>query len=181
MRTASGLVDEKRYSELFDRYVSHVGVWVKGEKIRNPHTGEFENADERMMREVEGLLGVRTRHDDHRRGLISSIAAFAIDHPGAKIVNAVVFPQQMRKLREAVFAERRKAVALVVRDMVSLLRDRQAPPGEPREPGLSSLVEEQRRNASLALDRLKTMGYCDACALDAASALVRARFAELVT
>jgi predicted Ser/Thr protein kinase len=99
MRTASGLVDETRYAELFDRYISHVGVWVKGEKIRNAHTGEFEAADERMMREVEGLLGVRAKHEDHRRGLISTIAAWAIDHPGAKIVNSVVFPQQMRKLR----------------------------------------------------------------------------------
>jgi hypothetical protein len=64
--------------------------------------------------------------------------------------------------------------------MVSLLRDRQTPSGEPRDPALS-LHEEQRRNALAALDRLKKMGYCDGCALDAASALLRARFAELVT
>src|SRR4029079_3827816 len=28
MRTASGLVDETRYAELFDRYITHVGYWV---------------------------------------------------------------------------------------------------------------------------------------------------------
>ncbi|MEJ7727998.1 MAG: serine protein kinase PrkA [Polyangiaceae bacterium] len=179
-RSASGLVDETRYAELFNRYISHVGVWVKGEKIRNVHTGDFEVADERMMREIEGLIGVRGKAEDHRRGLISSIAAYAIDHPGDKIVNYVVFPQQIRKLREAVFGERRKAVAHVVRDLVSLLRDRQRPSGVPKDPALS-LHEEQRKNALLALDRLKTMGYCDSCALDAASALVRARFAELIT
>jgi predicted Ser/Thr protein kinase len=179
MRAASGLVDETRYGELFDRYVSHVGTWVKQEKIRNPVTGEHEPPDERMMREVEALLGVRAKHDDHRRGLISTIAAWAIDHPGEKIVNAVVFPQQIRRLREAVFTDRRRAVALGVRDLVSLLRDRQE--GATVDPGRPTLHEEQRRNAQTALERLRTMGYCDACALDAGSAILRARFSELVT
>jgi predicted Ser/Thr protein kinase len=193
MRSASGLVDETRYAELFDRYISHVGVWVKGEKVRNPHTGEFENPDERMMREIEGLLGVRGKNEDQRRGLISNIAAWAIDHPGEKIVNAVVFPQQMKRLREAVFTERRKGVAQIVRDLVSILRSREAdsaaaargreagkPSAEPRG-GWGELHEEQRKNALKALDRLIAMGYCENCALDAASTLLRARFAELVT
>lgn len=176
MRTASGLVDETRYGELFDRYIAHVGTWVKGEKTRNPHTGESESPDERMMREIEALLGVRAKHDDHRRGLISTIAAWAIDHPGQKIVNSVVFPQQIKKVREAVFTERRKGVALVVRDLVSLLSD----PTQ-KDPSWGALHEEQRRNATVALGRLEAMGYCRSCALDAASALLRARFNELVT
>lgn len=188
MRTASGLVDESRYAELFDRYVSHVGAWVKGEKLRNPHTGDFEAADERMMREVEGLLGVKTKHDEHRKNLISTIAAFAIENPGTKIVNSVVFPRDMKKLRDAVFADRRKSVALLVRDMVTVLRARRIA-AAPQEDGAasearaveSSLVEERKREAWAAYERLATMGYCEACALDAASALVRARYAELVT
>jgi predicted Ser/Thr protein kinase len=176
MRIASGLVDEVRYGELFDRYVAHVSIWVKGEKIRNPHTGAFENPDERMMREIEGLLGVKQKHEEHRRGLISTIAAWAIDHPGEKIVNAVVFPQQMKRLRDTVFTERRKGVALVVRDLVSFLRDQRK-----QESGWGDLQEEARKNAASALERLKGMGYCEHCALDAASAVLRARFAELVT
>jgi predicted Ser/Thr protein kinase len=171
-------VDEARYAELFDRYIAHVGVWVKGEKIRNPHTGDHEDPDERMMREVEALLGAKQKNEDHRRGLISSIAAWAIDHPGEKIVNSVVFPQQLRKVREAVFTERRKGVAAVVRDLVQLLRDRRA---SKTGDALDGLREEQRKNALTALERLKKMGYCESCALDAASVLVRARFAELVT
>ncbi|HLM74091.1 MAG TPA: serine protein kinase PrkA, partial [Polyangiaceae bacterium] len=147
------------------------------EKIRNPHTGEHENPDERMMREVEGLIGVKQKQEDHRRGLISTIAAYAIDHPGDKIVNSIVFPQQLRKVREAVFTERRKGVASVVRDLVGILRSR----SQRSEGTLDGLHEEQRKNASTALDRLKTMGYCESCALDAASVLLRARFAELVT
>ncbi|EYF07916.1 PrkA family serine protein kinase [Chondromyces apiculatus] len=179
MRAASGLVEEGRYAELFDRYIHHVTVWVKGEKIRNPHTGDFEQPDERMMREVEGLLGTQGRHEDHRRGLISSIAAWAIDHPGEKVVNETVFPHLLRKLRDTVFRDRRQGVALVVRDLCTFLRDGKEQ--RPRDPAWGELREEQRRNARAALERLRQMGYCDNCALDAATALLRARYAELVT
>lgn len=178
LRVASGLVDDTRYAELFDRYIVHVGVWVKGEKIRNPHTGEYESADERLMREVETLLGVKTKVEDHRRGLISTIAAWAIDHPGEKIVNAVVFPQPIRKLREAVFSDRRRAVALVVDEMVTILRARREG-GEQK--GLDDrLSADHERDALHVLGRLREMGYCESCALDAGSAILRARYAELV-
>jgi serine protein kinase len=33
-------------------------------------------------------------------------------------------------------------------------------------------------NALAALERLKGMGYCESCALDAGAALLRARFAD---
>jgi len=181
MRAASGIVDEVRYNELFDRYILHVGAAVKGEKLRNPHTGQSEPADERMMREIEGLLGAKGKAEDYRKGLISMIAAWAIDHPGEKVVNSVVFPQHLRRLRDTFFADRRKAVALLCRDLVMLLRDRvsDGPPSESR--GGKNLRDEQRKNALAAFGRLQAMGYCEHCALEGGSALLRARFAELVT
>ncbi len=72
--------------------------------------------------------------------------------------------------------ERRKGVAVVVRDLVSLLRDKRQ-----EDSGFKDLHEEARKNAKSALERLRGMGYCESCALDAASAVLRARFAELVT
>ncbi|MBL9025257.1 MAG: serine protein kinase PrkA [Myxococcales bacterium] len=181
MRAASGLVDETRYKELFDRYVTHVSVWVKGETIRNPHTGDYEKADERLMREVEGLIGVTQKNDDHRKSLISFIAAWAIDHPGQRAVNEVVFPELLRKLQEAVFAERRKPIALLVRDLVRILREKKdaKEKGEERAPD-KDLGEARRREATAMLERLRKMGYEEDSALDAASAVLRARFHELV-
>lgn len=182
MRAASGIVDEVRYNELFDRYIVHVGTYVKGEKLRNPHTGAAEPPDERMMIEIEGLLGVKTNDPkEYRRGLISMIAAWAIDHPEEKFTNAVVFPQQLRKLRDAFFADRRKAVALVCRDLVVLLRDRAARGSSAEPPMGNNLREEQRKNALAAFGRLQAMGYCEHCALEGGSALLRARYNELVT
>lgn len=181
MRAASGLVDETRYKELFDRYVTNVSVWVKDETIRNPHTGDYEKADERMMREVEGLLGVTQKNEEHRRSLISFIAAWAIDHPGQRAVNEVVFPDLLRKLQEAVFAERRKPIALLVRDLVRVLREKKEAKEKGEERATDKdLGEARRREANAVLERLKKMGYDEDSALDAASAVLRARFHELV-
>jgi predicted Ser/Thr protein kinase len=198
VRAASGLVDEVRYKELFDRYILQVSLWVKGETTRNPLTGEYEKADERMMREVEGLLGVSQKNEEHRRGLISFIAAWAIDHPGQRAVNETVFPDLLKKLKEAVFAERRKPIALLVRDLVRILRERkEAREKAAREAegtstaadkrhddraatGTGDLGEARRREATAMLERLFKMGYDEDSALDAASAVLRARFHELV-
>jgi predicted Ser/Thr protein kinase len=170
MRVASGLVSESQYGELFDKYVAHVGVWVKKEKVRNRVTGNYEDPDELMMGEVEGLLGVKGDPSDYRKGLISAIAAWAIDHPDQKVDNTVVFAGQTKKLREAVFAERRKQIALVARDMMLVLSDQ-----------MTGLNAEQISEARAATERLKkSYGYCDECARDTASALVRWRYAELV-
>jgi hypothetical protein len=82
----------------------------------------------------------------------------------------------MKRLRETFFTERRKGVAHVVRDLISLLRDQRK-----QESGWGDLHEEARKKARESLERLKGMGYCEHCALEAASAVLRARFAELVT
>lgn len=187
MRRASGLVDEIRYQELFERYVTHVSVWTKGEKIRHAMTGEYQDPDERMMREVEALLGVKEKHEEHRRGLISSIAAWAIEHPGQRVEPLVVFPQLLQKIKDAVFAERRRPVALLVKDLVRILLARKdaqkaEAAGKPAaaKPEDHGLDDARRRAALEALERLKGMGYDDECALDAASAVLSARYAELV-
>jgi predicted Ser/Thr protein kinase len=171
LRVASGLVLESQYAELFDRYVTHVGVWVKKEKIRNRVTGTYEDPDERMMGQVETLLGVHGDASELRQSLISSIAAWAIDHPGERVDNAVVFAQENRKLRDAVFAERRPQVAALARDVVVWLSDRGA-----------GLDEQRRAAAREACGRLvERLGYCEDCARDTASSLLRWRYADLVS
>ncbi|MEO6603798.1 MAG: serine protein kinase PrkA [Polyangiaceae bacterium] len=168
-RVASGLVDETRYSDLFDRYVIHVNYWVKREKFRNPLTGQYEEPDERMMREVEALLGSPDKAEDVRHSLIGSIAAWAIDHPDQPLDNSKVFGSQLRRLRESAFSERRVGVAKLCRDLFSLLR----------EEG-SGLNDARRLAAQKAFSVLETrFGYQRGSAGDAAVALMRERFADV--
>jgi serine protein kinase len=169
-RIASGLVDEARYAELFTRYVTHVNFWLKHEKLRNPITGQYEDPDQRLMQEVETLLGASGAPDELRNSLISAIAAWAIDHPDEPLDHSRIFAGQLRKLREAVFAERRTAVARLCRDVLVLLRQE------------GSGLDEQRRTAARrAVEELKTrFGYEDVSVGDAAAVLVAERFAELL-
>src|SRR3954452_24102337 len=46
VRESMGLISEGQYNEIFERYVTIVSHWVKGEKMRNRVTGEFEKPDE---------------------------------------------------------------------------------------------------------------------------------------
>jgi predicted Ser/Thr protein kinase len=170
-RQASGLVDETRYTELFERYVTHVSFWTKKEKLRNPMTGQYEDPDERLMNEVETLLGSPDKPEDMRNGLINAIAAWAIDHPGQTLDHGKVFAPQLRRLREAVFAERRSAVAKLCRDVLLLLKENG-----------SGLDAARKAAAQRAVDQLKArFGYEDGSASDAAVALVRERLATLLS
>jgi serine protein kinase len=167
---ASGLVEEQRYVEFFDRYVQHVSVWVKKERVYNKITRAYEDPDERTMAEVERLLDVKIDAQEWRKQLISAIAAWALDHPGAKVDPTTVFPQYLKRMREAIFGDKRDAVAMLAKGIVLLVR----------EEG-SGLDSERRREAEAAIGRMEEkMGYCKSCAADAASLLLRKRFHDLV-
>ena len=89
---SSGLIDDTQYADLFERYVQHVSVWTKRERIRNKLTGEYEEPDEKMMREVERLLEVKGDAHEARKQMISAIAAWSIDHPGRRSSPRTSFP-----------------------------------------------------------------------------------------
>ena len=167
MYVASGVVEEGRYEELFERYIQHVSVWVKRERIRNRVTGELEEPDEGMMREVERLLDLKGEPADARRGVISGIAAWAIDHPGDRVDPSKVFPGSIERMRDVVFAGKRPVIVRLVRDITVLVRDEG-----------SGLDDARRTEVRAVLDRLASrFGYCDACATDAAATLAVTRFA----
>lgn len=171
LRIVSGIVEETRYAELFDRYVTHVSYWVKGEQLRNPMTGAYESPDARLFAEVERLLGATDKAEQFRRSLINSIAAWAIDHPDETVDNQRVFSDHLRRLREAVFAERRGALAKLCRDIVLLLR----------EEG-SGLDSERRKAAEGAVRGLEARyGYIEESAADAAAMMLKHRYAELLS
>jgi hypothetical protein len=164
-RVASGLVDERRYAELFERYILHVSYWTKGEKLKSPHTGEYQDPDERMMQEVERLLAPSGDHKQFRHSLINRAAAWAIDHPGKPVDNREVFGAWLRRLRDAAFAEKRTAIARACRDCILLVREDGA-----------GLDEARRRGARTLFDELgRRFGYQDSSAVDAAVALLRER------
>jgi predicted Ser/Thr protein kinase len=165
-RVASNLVDEGRYNELFERYVLHVSYQLKGEKLRSPVTGEYVEPDERLMQDVERLLGVTTDKKPFRASLINLAAAWAIEHPGQPVDNRKVFATWLQRLRDAAFAEKRSNMSRLSRDVVLLVRDNGA-----------GLDDARRKAARALVDNLQArFGYEESSAVDAALALARERF-----
>lgn len=169
LRSASGLVDEARYVEMFERYVHHVSAQIKGERIRNKLTGRDDPPDETMLKDIERQLGATGAPEEFRRNVISRLAAWAIDHPGEKVPYTRLFPNYVQRLKEVFFQERRKQVVAHTKELLVLLAE-----------GGASLDDEARKRANASLETLRARhGYCDRCAADAAAALLKDRYADV--
>lgn len=166
VRTAMGLVEERRYIDQFERYVSLVSHWFRKEKVTNPITGRDEAPDESFMSDVERALEMQTRREEFRREVINKIGAWSVDNPRQKPDMEIIFPGQISALREAFFAERRKQVRRINDDLLILLTD-----------GPDKMPPDQAAAARSTVDSLRSrFGYCEACAKDAVLALVRKRY-----
>jgi predicted Ser/Thr protein kinase len=169
VRTSMGLVEERRYIQQFERYVSHVSHWVKREKVRNPVTGKDEDPDEELMGDVERMLEVGSgegRREEFRREVISRIGAWSLDHLGKKPDYERIFPRPIAHLREAFFGDRKKQIRKINEDLLVYLVD-----------GPARMAAEAAEASAKTIDGLKQrFGYCEHCAKDAVLALVRKRY-----
>ncbi|MBM4374609.1 MAG: serine protein kinase PrkA [Deltaproteobacteria bacterium] len=169
MREASGLIAPEQHEDLFRRYIHHVRAFVKGETLRHPLTGRDEPPDARLMRDVEALLGVTGEPRAHRDGLLSRVAAWVIEHPDAEPRPTEIFAAQIERMRAAAHERMRQPFARLLRDLVGLLRE-----------GPSSHAAASRRDVACMHERLVERGYDADSAAEAASALLRERYADLV-
>lgn len=170
VRSSMGLVDERQYLDLLTKYITHVSHWTKKEKLRNAATGRLEDPDEDMMTEVERTLGMGQKRDDYRHEVIGKIASWSIDHPGQKIDYGTVFPRQLQQLREAYFDQRKKLVKKTVDDVLQFLTDGADKMRNRIDKEAFERVETTIRNMK------EKFGYCDHCARDAVSYLMRKRY-----
>jgi predicted Ser/Thr protein kinase len=170
IRDSMGMVSEAQYRELFGRYVTLVSHWVKGERIQNKVTGEYEAPSEDRMLELERI--VMPSVDDRasfRRGLISAIGAYRLDHPeGREIDYVAIFPDLFRRLRDHYFEERKRQLRRSRENVLRYLSDERA-----------SLDDKAKRQVE---DTLRVMrdryGYCEQCAQDAILFLMRRRYED---
>ncbi|MBI2896106.1 MAG: serine protein kinase PrkA [Deltaproteobacteria bacterium] len=170
LRSASGIVAETQYMDLFELYISHVSHWVKREKLLNRVTGTYEDPDEELMRRIERTIDAGPSADDFRKNIIPVVAAWAIERPGQKIDFAAIFPAYIQKVKEHTFRERREQVARLARDIVTHVSTPEA-----------SLETQAREHVVRTLAQMRErFGYCDRCARDAAGALLSSRYRDLL-
>jgi predicted Ser/Thr protein kinase len=162
-----GMVSASQYRDLFDRYLGMVSSWVQGERIRNRVTGEYEQPDEARMAEFERIVASADEsRPDFRRQLIAAIGAFRVDHPGAEVDSAAIFPDLFRRLREHYFEERKREISRSKDNLLRYLAGETA-----------GLDERARRDVERTLGTLRQRyGYCEHCAKEAVLFLLRRRY-----
>jgi serine protein kinase len=168
IRESMGMVSEGQYRELFGRYVTLVSHWVKGEKVKNRVTGASEAPDEERMVEFERIvMPVGEDRGSFRRGLISAVGAFRLDHPDtAEIDYVAIFPDLFRRLRDHYFDERKRQLHRSKENVLRYLSDDR-----------SSLDEKARRQVEATLATMRERyRYCEHCAKDAILFLMRRRY-----
>jgi serine protein kinase len=167
LRTAMGLVEDASYQELFTRYITHLTHYVSKEKLHNPHTGAYEEADEKLMGEVEKELGIEVEADEFRNGLMTKIGAWSVDNKGEKPDYPLIFPDHFDRLSSSYYESHRQRVKRNLEDALRVLSDE------------GGVEEERRERAEETLARLqRDHGYCEHCAREAITLLFRARYAD---
>ncbi len=72
--------DEEAISRLCSNYIDNIKAYTQRERVRNRYTGQYEEADERLMRSIEEKIDIpESRKDDFRREIMNYIGALAIE------------------------------------------------------------------------------------------------------
>src|SRR6266851_7077353 len=169
VREAMGLVSEKQYRTMFERYVLHVLAWTRGERLRNPHTGENERPDEEMLAQTEAIVmaGSEDRRD-FRRGLISAVGAYRLEHSEGEIDYSQIFPDLFRRLRDHFFDERKRTLRKNAEKVLRYLGDEKA-----------QLSTKEQQQVEETLRAMKDRhGYCEHCAKDGIVLLLSRRYTD---
>src|SRR5882672_6128242 len=168
VRQAMGLVSEKQYRTMFERYVLHVLAWTRGERLRNPHTGDMERPDEEMMAQTESIVmsGSEDRRE-FRRGLISAVGAHRLEHPDGEIDYSQIFPDLFRRLRDHFFDERKRTLRKNAERVLRHLGDERG-----------QLAVREQTQAQETLLALEKYGYCEHCAKDGILLLLAKRYTD---
>src|SRR5437588_7846399 len=168
VRDAMGLVSEKQYRELFERYVQNVLAWTRGERVRNKVTGEMERPDEDMMISTEAIvLSGGEERREFRRALIAAIGAHRIDHPVGDIDYSQIFPDLFRRLRDHFFDERKRTLRKYAERVLRYLGDERG-----------QLAAREQSQVQETLRGLEKYGYCENCAKDGIVLLLAKRYTD---
>jgi serine protein kinase len=145
---AFGLIAPDNELTQLNEYIHQLRYKLKGEKVHNPHTGQYDEPNEQFMREVEKRLGIKSDIDRARDSIIQQIAKWKIENPDADLDYKVIFEEELRALRLS-YLEETEEMAIERRDELMTYLS-----------GEGQLDDQSQQKAELALDYLKrTLGY----------------------
>ncbi len=138
--------DEEAISRLCANYIDNVKAYTQKEKVKNPYTGQYEEADERLMRSIEAKIDIsESRKDDFRREIMNYIGALAIE---GKTFDFRTNERLQRALELKLFEDQKDSIKLT--SIVSTVVDK----------------ETQEKIDVVKSRLIRNYDYCDVCATD---------------
>jgi serine protein kinase len=138
--------DEEAISRLCANYIDNVKAYTQKEKVKNPYTGQYEEADDRLMRSIEEKIEIsENRKDDFRREIMNYIGALAIE---GKTFDFRTNERLQRALELKLFEDQKDSIKLT--SIVSTVVDK----------------ETQEKIDVVKSRLIRNHNYCDVCATD---------------
>jgi predicted Ser/Thr protein kinase len=168
VRDSIGLYDSQQWEDFLKKYVQHISLVLKKEKIKNQITGKMEDPDFSLVSEFEKIVEApenNNEKDAFRQNIISQVGAWSLDHPNETVAYAKVFPEFWKKLEKHYYASQ-KALLTKMHDALLVY-------GTEKDDKHS----EGARLAHQTVENMKAkLGYCQHCAKEVITFLMKQRY-----
>ncbi|GAB4301109.1 MAG: serine protein kinase [Myxococcota bacterium] len=165
--SALGLAGREEYLKLFTTYIKHLRAWIKKERIHDEVTGKDIPPDENFMAETEKKITTKEQAADNlRKEIMSTIAAYSLEHKSAPLEYDKIFPDYLKTLEQYYFNEKRTEISRYLALLQKFIR------GDTK-----TMEEKDKARLEETLSALnKRYGYCRLCALEGIDFLIKKRY-----
>ncbi len=167
VRSAIGLYDTKQWEEFIQKYVLHLSLTLKKERMQNTVTGKSEDPDLSLLQEFERIVDAPKDEKEllaFRKNVISQVGAWSLDHRGQTVVYSQVFPEYWRKLEKHYYEQQRAELEKMNNSLQVYGTDQYDP-----------YSEGSKLAAQTVTNMKKNMGYCENCAKEVVGLLMKRR------
>lgn len=181
VRDSMGIYNTSQWEDFLKKYVQQISLVLKKEKTKNSITGKMENPDHTLINEFEKIIGIDPQatynnyepsavnetpeREAFRQNIISQVGVWSLNHPGEPVVYSKVFPDFWSKLEKHYFESQKHLLTKMHKALVA------------DETEQANLHAEDIRLAKKTVDKMVSgMGYCEKCAKEVISFLVKQRY-----
>ncbi len=118
LRNSLGMVDDRSYQSYIQRYIESITALIKGEKVKNKVTGQFEQSDAFFIKEFESNIQLKEAPETFRSHLLSRLGAYSLDNPDKKLDYCQIYPDLMERLTESFRNEQKKTIQNIAKGLV---------------------------------------------------------------
>ncbi len=173
LRESLGMVDNRSYEDYIQRYIENITALIKGEKIKNKVTGQFEESNQFFIKEFETNIQLKENPESFRSHLLSKLGAYSLDNPGKELNYREVFPSLTDRLMESFRNEQKKVIQNISKNLVFFEAETQG--DETNKP--NHLNRESREQIKTILKNLQEeYGYSQNGALSVMKQLIKERY-----